>query len=69
MTLLQKMRENRCQRIWIQLFDSIEDLIDAVDVVDIVTPTLSHFDCAQKAIEKGKHIFIEKPITNTVSRS
>ncbi|ARV06028.1 oxidoreductase [Polaribacter sp. SA4-10] len=49
-----------------KLFDSIEDLIDAVEVVDIVTPTLSHFDCAKLAIEKGRHIFIEKPITKTV---
>ncbi|CAM4388997.1 Gfo/Idh/MocA family protein [Zobellia roscoffensis] len=48
-----------------QYFDNINKLIEAVDVVDIVTPTLSHFDCAKKAIEKGKHIFIEKPITNT----
>ncbi len=47
-------------------FNSIEALIDAVEVVDIVTPTLSHFDCAKLAIEKGCHIFIEKPITNTV---
>jgi len=47
-------------------FDSVTDLIDAVDIVDIVTPTLSHFDCAKEAIIKGKHIFIEKPITNTV---
>ena len=47
-------------------FSSIEDLIKEVDVVDIVTPTLSHFDCAKQAIEKGCHIFIEKPITKTV---
>ena len=47
-------------------FDTIETLIDAVEVVDIVTPTLSHFDCAKKSIEKGRHIFIEKPITKTV---
>ena len=47
-------------------FDTIEALIDAVEVVDIVTPTLSHFDCAKKSIEKGRHIFIEKPITKTV---
>src|SRR5690606_39366300 len=47
-------------------FNTIEALIDAVDVVDIVTPTLSHYDCAKLAISKGKHIFIEKPITNTV---
>lgn len=50
-------------------FDSIEELIDAVDVVDIVTPTLSHFDCAKMAIEKGKHIFIEKPITKTIEEA
>ncbi|MBT8257892.1 MAG: Gfo/Idh/MocA family oxidoreductase [Bacteroidia bacterium] len=50
-------------------FESIEALIDAVDMVDIVTPTLSHYDCALKAIDKGKHIFIEKPITNTVEEA
>ena len=49
-----------------KLFDSVEELIAAVEVVDIVTPTLSHFECAKKAIENGRHIFIEKPITNTV---
>ena len=49
-----------------KLFDSIEELIAAVEVVDIVTPTLSHFECAKMAIEKGRHIFIEKPITKTV---
>ena len=50
-------------------FNSIEALVDAVDVVDIVTPTLSHYDCAKLAISKGKHIFIEKPITNTVQEA
>ena len=49
-----------------KLFDSVEELIAAVEVVDIVTPTLSHFECAKKAIENGRHIFIEKPITKTV---
>ncbi|UPS90659.1 Gfo/Idh/MocA family protein [Bizionia sp. M204] len=50
-------------------FNTIEALIAAVDMVDIVTPTLSHYDCAKKAIAKGKHIFIEKPITNTVEEA
>ena len=50
-------------------FNTISELIDAVDVVDIVTPTLSHFDCAKEAILKGKHIFIEKPITKTVAEA
>ncbi|QMU65378.1 MAG: gfo/Idh/MocA family oxidoreductase [Flavobacteriaceae bacterium] len=47
-------------------FDSVEELIDHVEVVTIVTPTLSHFECAKLAIEKSCHIFIEKPIANTV---
>ena len=46
-------------------FDTIDQLLLEVDVVDIVTPTLSHFDCAQQAIARGKHVFIEKPITKT----
>ena len=50
-------------------FDSIAELIAAVDVVDIVTPTMQHFDCAKQVIEAGKHIFIEKPISNTVAEA
>jgi predicted dehydrogenase len=50
-------------------FDTIADLIAAVDVVDIVTPTLSHHDCAVEVIKAGKHVFIEKPISNTVTEA
>lgn len=50
-------------------FETIESLIAATDVVDIVTPTLSHFNTAVKVIEAGKHFFIEKPITNTVEEA
>lgn len=50
----------------IKAFDTIDELISACDAVDIVTPTLSHFDCAVSAIRKSKHIFVEKPLTNTV---
>ena len=50
-------------------FNTIDALIEAVDVVDIVTPTLSYYECAKQAIAKGKHIFIEKPITNTVEEA
>jgi predicted dehydrogenase len=50
-------------------FDTISALIAAVDVVDIVTPTLSHFDCAKEAIQAGKHVFLEKPISNTVAEA
>ncbi|KAA5535279.1 Gfo/Idh/MocA family protein [Paenimyroides baculatum] len=50
-------------------FDTISDLIAAVDVVDIVTPTLSHYHCAVEAVKAGKHIFLEKPISNTIEEA
>ncbi|MGB0918173.1 MAG: Gfo/Idh/MocA family protein, partial [Flavobacteriales bacterium] len=53
------------QEFGIEAFSSIEALIDAVDVVDVVTPTLSHYECASVALRKSKHVFIEKPVTNT----
>lgn len=49
----------------IKAFKDIDELIDSVDVIDIVTSTTSHFQCAIKAIAKGKHIFIEKPVVAT----
>lgn len=61
--------EAAAKEFGVSCFDSTDDLIDAVEVVDIVTPTLSHYDCAVKAIRQSKHIFIEKPITNTVEEA
>ena len=53
----------------VKAFKKIEDLIAESDVIDIVTPTLSHFDCAMEAIKAHKHVFIEKPITNTTEEA
>ncbi len=50
-------------------FGSVAELVDNVEVVNIVTPTLSHYECAKIAIEKGRHIFIEKPISNNVAEA
>ena len=50
-------------------FDSIEALIQACDMIDVVTPTLNHFTCAEKIIKAGKHIFVEKPIAATVDEA
>ena len=50
-------------------FDSIEALIAECDMVDVVTPTLNHFMCAEKIIKAGKHLFIEKPIATTVEEA
>ena len=47
-------------------FDSIDSLLDNVEAVSIVTPTPTHRSVAEKCIKKGKHVFIEKPITASV---
>lgn len=57
------------QALGVKRYEHMDELMDAVDVVDIVTPTLSHYDCAAKALRKSKHVFIEKPITNTIEEA
>lgn len=47
----------------------VDELIDQVDVVDIVNPTINHYDCAVRALRKFKHVFIEKPIANTINEA
>lgn len=53
-------------RFGIPRFSSAEALIEASQIVDIVTPTVSHHDNAALAIRRGKHVFIEKPLTTTL---
>lgn len=57
--------EKVAKEFGIRAFHSLEELMEESDVLDIVTPTLNHFDCAAKAAKKVKHFFIEKPITET----
>ena len=61
-----KVREEIKSKFNIKSFDSYRELIDSSDIVDIVTPTLSHFNCAKEALKSNKHVFIEKPVTHTV---
>ncbi len=53
----------------VKRFEKVEELLSEVDVVDIVTPTITHFDLALQAIQHGKHVFIEKPLCNTVEEA
>jgi predicted dehydrogenase len=50
-------------------FSNVASLLDEVDAVTIVVPTPFHFDLARRALEKGKHAFIEKPITTTLDEA
>lgn len=50
-------------------FENFDEMLAQIDVLDIVTPTFAHFEYAKKATEKGKHFFIEKPITSTLEEA
>ncbi len=53
----------------LDVYTSLESLIENVDAVDIVTPTSFHYHIAMKSLEAGKHVFLEKPITETVEQA
>lgn len=53
----------------INYYESAEALINEVDCIDIVTPTLTHFEYAALALRNSKHVFIEKPVTHTVDEA
>jgi len=53
----------------VKVFDSVEELMSLVDVVDIAKPSISHFDFAVMAIKLSKHVFIEKPVTKTLEEA
>jgi predicted dehydrogenase len=53
----------------IPAYASVDDLLDAVDAVDIVAPTNFHFELCEKALKKGKHVFVEKPMCDTMQEA
>jgi len=50
-------------------FKNPDELIEACDIVDIVAPTTAHFQLCKKAILKSKHVFVEKPMANTMDEA
>jgi predicted dehydrogenase len=49
----------------VKAFENYEDMLNEVDAVDIAATTTFHYDLAKPALEKGCHVFLEKPITST----
>tara|TARA_B100001113_G_scaffold80833_2_gene63755 strand:+ start:920 stop:1876 length:957 start_codon:yes stop_codon:yes gene_type:complete len=50
-------------------YQTFESMLEEIDVLDIVTPTPSHYEYAKIAIEKGIHVFIEKPVCSNIFES
>ena len=61
--------KNICDEFSVKPFKSLEELISSCEAVNIVTPTNTHFDIAEKFLNQKKDVFIEKPITNTVEEA
>ena len=51
--------------------NNAEDIIndDSINAVVIATPVFSHYELAKKALVKGKHVLIEKPLASTLAES
>ena len=54
------------EKYGLKRFDTPEELLQLIDAADIVAPTNFHFELCEKAIRKGKHVFVEKPLANTI---
>lgn len=50
-------------------FANEDELIDLCDAIDVVTPTQYHFALCEKAIKKGRHVFVEKPMANNIEEA
>ena len=57
------------QKYNIKKFTSIDEAIDNADAVIIASPTIHHFEIAKKAVEKGRHVLVEKPMTETYAQA
>ena len=50
-------------------FTNAEELMDTCDAVDIIAPTIYHYELCDLALRKGKHVFVEKPLANTMDEA
>jgi predicted dehydrogenase len=53
----------------VRAYDSVESLLDDVDAITVVVPTPAHYQVAKAALERGKHVLIEKPLATTLDEA
>ncbi|MCU7493094.1 MAG: Gfo/Idh/MocA family protein [Bacteroidota bacterium] len=53
----------------VNVFNSLDEILAATDAVSIVATTSAHYELAKKALEAGRHVFVEKPITKLISEA
>jgi predicted dehydrogenase len=57
------------QEYGINRYETAEKLIADCEAIDVVVPTDSHYEYCMAALRKGKHVFVEKPLANTMEEA
>ncbi|MFI5358985.1 MAG: Gfo/Idh/MocA family oxidoreductase [Halanaerobiales bacterium] len=65
----QGMAEEVARSYGVKAFSTLEALLAEVDAINIATPTSTHYEIGMKALEAGKHILMEKPVTGSVEEA
>lgn len=62
----QETAKEVAEQYALKRFTDPDKLMDACDIIDVITPTDRHFEVCMAAVRKGKHVFVEKPMTASV---
>ena len=62
----KELMQNHKEEYNINIFDSLDSLINKCEAIIVSTPTSKHYDVSKYALERGLHVFIEKPITDNL---
>src|SRR5215471_9131129 len=57
------------EKYHVRAFHSVDEAAAAADALSIVTPTVTHFDLAKTLLEKGRHVLVEKPMTDNAAQA
>jgi predicted dehydrogenase len=57
------------EKYQLKRYDSIDALLNESTAVDIVAPTVFHYELCKAAITRGRHVFVEKPLANTLDEA
>lgn len=53
----------------VKIFNSVSDAAASSDALNIATPTTTHFEIAKQLLVQGKHVFVEKPMTDDTAQA
>lgn len=57
------------EKLGARVFTSIPEAIAAADALSVVTPTVTHFDLAKQLLLEGRHVLVEKPMTDNTAQA